>query len=283
MSQERGKPWSGDEIDAAVESYFRLLRADLLQQKVVKRREIEKVQERVARTQGSVERKFQNISAILLELGAGGFVAGYVPLRNVQQALRESVAKRWKQEADIEELMVEAALERFSGSTPDLIWGAPPKFSVDFQASRRERTPVRTDFLKLDAQNRSLGLAGEQAVVELERRTLQDFGLHRLAREVEHVSQTQGDGLGFDVLSFDRDGNEKFIEVKTTRKPKEFPFLVTRNEVRFSTEEPERFHLYRLFGFESRQAGVFNLQGRLDESCALEPTVFEAHAGKHHQ
>jgi len=34
-----------------------------------------------------------------------------------------------------------------------------------------------------------------------------------LADKVDHVSQSNGDGLGFDVLSYEADGKERFIEV----------------------------------------------------------------------
>ena len=32
------------------------------------------------------------------------------------------------------------------------------------------------------------------------------------------------------MLSFDRDGTEKFIEVKTTKQGKHWPMLISRNE-----------------------------------------------------
>src|SRR5215472_12578005 len=52
---------------------------------------------------------------------------------------------------------------------------------------------------------------------------------------VEWVTQTAGDGLGFDVLSFDDgDGSEKLVEVKTTGLGKYFPCSVTATEVRCS-------------------------------------------------
>ena len=59
---------------------------------------------------------------------------------------------------------------------------------------------------------------------------------------MEHVSKTHGDGLGFDVLSYDVSGRERFIEVKTTSFGKETLFFITRNEVGFSKREIERFH-----------------------------------------
>jgi hypothetical protein len=276
MAEERGSPWTSIEIEVVVESYFRMLRAHLTGQPYVKLRENEVVQLRTGRSHGSVERKYQNTSAVLLELGAGDFVRGYVPLRNAQQALRDAVSERWRLEPDIEALMRSAAEQPVTGPRVDLIWAERPKFTVEPSALERRRSPVHTDFLKLDADNTQLGLAGERAVVELEQQSLRRLGLDRLARQVEHVSQTQGDGLGFDVLSFAPDGGEKFIEVKTTRKQKEFPFLVTRNEVEFSIEEKNRFHLYRVFDFGRPTTGLFAMAGALDATCLLAPAVYAA-------
>ena len=42
--------------------------------------------------------------------------------------------------------------------------------------------------------------------MDLERRRLLSHGRDDLAKKVEWVSDTSGDGLGFDVLSFDESG-----------------------------------------------------------------------------
>jgi Domain of unknown function (DUF3883) len=49
----------------------------------------------------------------------------------------------------------------------------------------------------------------------------------------EWVAQAIGDGLGFDILSFDdAHDSERMLEVKATGLGKFFPFYVTANEVR---------------------------------------------------
>ncbi len=89
---------------------------------------------------------------------------------------------------------------------------------------------MKRDYVALEAQRRDLGLAGEEAVVRWEIEQLERAGHHRLARNVRHVSVLEGDGLGYDILSFDPGGDEKFIEVKTTRQGVEWPFLVSRTK-----------------------------------------------------
>lgn len=278
MVSEGGGPWAGDEIDVVVASYFGMLRAELAEQPFVKARINREVQALTGRSRGSVERKFQNISAILLSMGAV-FVDGYKPLGNVQQALREAVINRWMAEPDIEDLMLAQAVLPVGPPRLDLIWtvSQPPTYSADSSVMEgRARIPMRLDFVKLEADRRDLGRAGEEAVVRFERDRLITQGRQRLARRVEQVSLTRGDGLGYDVLSFDDQGDELFIEVKTTRRPREFPFLITRNEVALSAEVPDRFRLYRVYDFNKPKTGLYTLAGSLESSCRLTPTTWLA-------
>ena len=77
-----------------------------------------------------------------------------------------------------------------------------------------------------------------------ERERLRQAGEKRLGDRVEHVAVAKGDGLGYDVLSFDVDGRERFIEVKTTSFGKQTPFFVSRNELEFSDLARDQYHLY---------------------------------------
>jgi len=92
------------------------------------------------------------------------------------------------------------------------------------------RKAKRIDFPEREAANRLLGKLGEQFVVGLERQRLLTAGREDLAGKVEQVSETIGDGLGFDVLSFEeKDDSEKLIEVRTTVLGKFFPFRRDRD------------------------------------------------------
>src|SRR5262249_23736623 len=67
----------------------------------------------------------------------------------------------------------------------------------------RSRRGRRIDFAHRDALNRLLGRLGEEFVVLLERRRPRLAGRDDLAATVQWASETLGDGLGIDVLSFD--------------------------------------------------------------------------------
>jgi hypothetical protein len=99
-----------------------------------------------------------------------------------------------------------------------------------------------------------------------------------LVSRVEWISQSCGDGIGFDVLSFDEtDDSEQWLEVKTTCLGKYHPFVVSENERRCSEDVGERFHLYRVFDF-SREPRVYVLNGALSKTCQLEPVQYRASA-----
>lgn len=278
MARTARKDWTEAEIEVVVESYFRMLRLQLEDRPFVKAREVEWVRERIERSRGSVEFKYQNISAAVLQSGFPEYVRGYVPLKNLQKALLDAVERRLATESILEEMLVEKLLEPLGEQhhPPHLTRAEVPNFAIEPRASDSP-SAVKIDFLAIEQARREVGLAGELAVVAHEKRMLHASGRASLASRVEHVSQTRGDGLGYDVLSFDHEGDEKFIEVKTTRWQRESPFLVTRNEVAFSESEPERFHLYRVFDISPERAAFYPLKGPLSETCTLRAASFVAH------
>ena len=151
-----------------------------------------------------------------------------------------------------------------------------PKESGKPWLSRKGR---KIDFAQRDALNRQWAKLGEEFVVRLERHRLLLAGRDDLSQKVLWVAVEIGDGLGFDVLSFDdRDESEKLIEVKTTGLGKFFPFYVTGNEVRCSEDVAKQFHLFRVFDF-GRAPRVYILTGPLKEKCRLEPTQYRATIG----
>jgi hypothetical protein len=160
----------------------------------------------------------------------------------------------------------------------DSVWVPVPKptkvkeyaavYAPSFRASRR-------DYLAQEARNRSLGRAGELFVVELEARRLHAEGKKALSDRVEHVAATRGDGLGFDVLSFEINGRERLIEVKTTSFGDLTPFFVSRNELARSEADAPLYHLYRVFDFRT-QPRLFDLPGVISGNCQLDPVSYLA-------
>ena len=133
---------------------------------------------------------------------------------------------------------------------------------------------MKRDYISREAQNSSLGRAGEEFVFEYERWRLTSAGYDQLAEKVEHVSETRGDGLGFDVRSFDTNGKDRLIEVKTTSFGKGDTAFISKYEVDFSRSQSESFHLYRVFEFR-KEPRLFSLKGPVDTHCHLDALIFE--------
>lgn len=53
---------------------------------------------------------------------------------------------------------------------------------------------------------------------------------------------------GYDIASFYPYGRAKFIEVKTTQGRADTPFHISPNEVSVSSEYPDAYVLYRVYG-----------------------------------
>ncbi len=166
-------------------------------------------------------------------------------------------------------------------SAPDLdqVIEDPPEKTIAPTTKNKpwlSRKARKIDFAELDAANRHLGKLGEQFVFDLERYRLKAADRDDLAQRVVWASQDIGDGLGFDIISFDdADDSERMIEVKATGLGKFFPFYVTNNEVRCSEDIPQQYHLFRVFDF-GREPRLYILHGSLRELCQLDPVLYLA-------
>lgn len=258
-----------------------MLRMQEMRQDFVKADVIRQLEKNIpARTTGSIEYKFRNISAVLNELGVQA-VSGYKPLSNFQGILADAVANALAEDSILDDVAiknVETPVElQIPETFDDFVVATPiPKQRLrEEQAAWVQRRAIKRDYLERESRNRSLGQAGELLVMEYEARRLHKEGAAKLADRIEHVSSTTGDGLGFDIQSFDADGRERFIEVKTTAYDQETPFFITPNEVSFSAERADQFHLYRLFTFR-RKPQMFTKAGAVAANFALDPVSFRA-------
>lgn len=273
--------WSQEEVEATVADYFAMLEKELrgisYDKSDHRRRLIPLLRDR---SEGSVEFKHQNISAVLIKLGFP-YIAGYKPRSNFQHLLFEAVSDRLTlsprllslAEADVEQTVAVPEVTEILKILTD-----PPRPVATAPRTREQSAqylPLPVNYLERESRNRSLGLAGEQFVINFERARLVSRGREDLASKIEHVSKLRGDTEGFDVLSFDVSGAERMIEVKTTKYGRETPFFVSRNEVRVSQARSERYHLYRVFAFREAPH-LFTLKGALSSTCHLDPSTYVA-------
>lgn len=284
-----GTDWNADELDAIVADYFAMLADELAGRRYVKSHHNAALRERIGRTAGSVERKHMNISAVLTELGLPT-INGYKPFSNFQDALGRTIERYLLDHPDV--LHGDATIPRWGrdsagGSRPGFIdtpaifvddGPPPPGAPRALRPQGLERLVRKFDPVARDFRNRSLGKMGEALIVDFERRRLEALERKDLASKVRWVAQEDGDGAGYDIHSFDRQGNDRLIEVKTTQGARSTPFFVTRNELSLAHERPEHFRLYRLY--EVGQASrLFKLKPPLEEAVTLEAETWRARVG----
>ena len=126
-----------------------------------------------------------------------------------------------------------------------------------------------------DAKARALGEAGEAFLFHAERNRLSARGRDDLAAKVRWVAKEDGDGAGFDILSFSKHGGECWLEVKTTNGPVETPFWLSENEFRVSEGNLDKFRLVRLYNF-SRRPSAFRMKPPLTDYVDLIPVNYRA-------
>jgi len=276
-----GSPWTKAEVKSIVEAYFRMLRMQELGQQFNKAEINRQLQQILpVRNLSSIEYKHRNISAVLNSFGAQA-VTGYKPLSNFQHILVDIVGEelehdRMLDQAAIRSVETPAETPALNGFDNFVVEIPKPAHRInEKQVEWIQRSTIKRDYLEREARNRSLGIAGELLVMEYEDRRLRDAGEKGLAGKIEHVSQTKGDGAGFDILSYDLDGRERFIEVKTTSYYAETPFFITPNEINFSKEKSDEFYLYRLFSFRKKPQ-MFALHGPVEANCLLDPVSYRA-------
>jgi len=275
--------WSREEVEATVSDYFEMLAMELRSEPYNKAEHNRNLQKLLhSRTKAAVELKHQNISAVLIELGYP-YIDGYKPLPNYQRLLYEVVEDRLLNAAGLHQAAA-AAVEQTVEQPPVVsdvlaILVSPPRREEEkpklHDSTPRIRKPVRRNYLEIESRNQALGLAGEKLVLEFEHKRLWQAGRKDLANRIEHVANSKGDHLGFDILSFETDERERLIEVKTTRFGALTPFFASKNEVEVSETKESEYQLYRLFNF-ARQPKLFVLPGSLRNTCSLDPMQYSA-------
>ena len=269
-----GEVWDTNEIEIIVEDYLGMLKMELEGLKFNKAERNRTLQRRLGRTKGSIEYKHQNISAVMSMLDLP-FIWGYKPAVNYQARLYEVIEE---QLAGLE-LRTSTSEETLTAEIPTggIRLNRPPE-----KRQRRDATnPIirrirnKLDATMRDIRTRQLGEAGERFVFHAEQNRLSSIGREDLSERIRWVSREDGDGAGYDILSFSKLGEERWLEVKTTTGPNVTPFWITANELRVSIENPAVFRLVRLYNF-SIVPQAFELVPPLSDHVYLDASQYLA-------
>src|SRR5688572_6655261 len=190
--------WSREEVEATVADYLAMLveyHSGEPLNKAAHNRALQRILR--DRSAAAIEFKHQNLSAVLAEDGLD-YLDGYHPAYNFQELLRGVVREQLRARAAVQQLITEVV-----EAAPALVGATAAVTLEEVAAPRRATKAVRERYLRaprprivdydvIEARNRSLGLAGELAVLEVEERRLREAGKRSLASRIEHVSKTQG-------------------------------------------------------------------------------------------
>lgn len=272
--------WSKKEVGLIVADYFEMLHREINHQgynKTEHRKLLLPILN--SRSEGAIEFKHQNISAALINMGLP-FIKGYKPRFNYQkQLLEKEIADFVKENRHT----LEQEFEQFSTELISLSLNTKIDFTnildeglVLSEVREDEPTyrPIKTNYLEKEQNNRLLGEAGEDLVIKYEKWRLIQADKISLADKIEWVSKERGDGAGFDILSKNINGSDKYIEVKTTKLSKETPIYLTRTELSFASNKTKDFFLYRVFNFDTYPQ-FFIKNGKYENFCQLQPQTFK--------
>ena len=153
---------------------------------------------------------------------------------------------------------------------------APNRRSINRSGvSSHDFTGRNVDFEGEQSKNSRYGKAGEDLVVSVEKERLINAGRPDLADLVVATRNTIGNTAKFDVQSYEKDGSDRYIEVKTTTGSANNKIHISEAEVRFSEKHASKYYLYRVYNYNpiTGNADYFVRPGAIDRAD-LSPTNY---------
>lgn len=270
-------------LEVLVQNYFILLDAELQGELYSKADHRNRILKELGESDAErIDREHRNISAVLAETGLP-FVDSFPPEAGFDDALEKAVQVFIEAHPDLVEALWIDEIPAPASIPVELDdakahWVATPEPGGFRPSQRPAWHPAgvnEIDYRVREARNRNLATAGERFVLAFERARLREAGMKDSVDRIAWQSQTYGDSFGYDILSLEKDGGERFICVKTTNYGSRFPFVVTHRELERARENPRRFHLYRVFRF-SRGAKLFVITGERLLQESLEPVAYRS-------
>lgn len=295
-TSKSGEDWDEEELDLIVQTYFAILEGIPTAERGFKADMKRALDAQINRGIGSIDFKLGNLSYIATEIGLPE-LPGFVPARKAQKGPIYKAFDRYVS-AHPELLADDAFLSRADvghfagvsqpiiapltvpagGAATDLLPTDPVPPRSGPKAARPEglaRLVRKYDPAARDHRNRLLGRLGEQYILNHEIARLMAADQMKLALQVEWTSDVHGDGAGYDIKSFEPDGSDRLIEVKSTKGGPTTDFFVSRTEREVSMERPDAWRLYRLHTLPTAPR-FFVLPPPLEQSVSLKAENWRA-------
>ena len=136
------------------------------------------------------------------------------------------------------------------------------EISLEYWKNHRERVRLSKSYrcahngYVYGDDKKKIGEMSEDVVIKYEKQRLNELGHYDYANKIEHSSVTRGDGLGYDLVSYQEDGNKIYIEVKTTKQNNPAGFYLSKKELSAANEkylQGEQYRLYRVYNLNVHQ------------------------------
>ena len=138
------------------------------------------------------------------------------------------------EESDVKNKNLDYEIQKFNPAIQDS--EVVNKNQKKQQSSKRKYTS--------STPTKKVGDAGENYVYDFEVNKLTKIGRKDLAKQIVKQYEDKTEFPGYDIQSFDLDGNEIFIEVKSTKGKKNQSFDISVNELNAAKRLENKFHIY---------------------------------------
>jgi hypothetical protein len=153
---------------------------------------------------------------------------------------------------------------------------------VNLQTNEFPEPKEKPNGTKIDYSNRSkkfkrIGDRGEQIVLRAERQFLKSNEKKDLAKLVDQISD-RDDSAGYDIKSYELDGTEKLIEVKSTmKKIGKSNIFLSANELRVA-ENRNNYYFYIIYEVGSKKPKIWKIKSLdllNDRNIVKEPVLYK--------
>lgn len=127
------------------------------------------------------------------------------------------------------------------------------------QIEKKKNKETKVDYSNRSRKFKRIGDRGEQIVLRAERQLLKKNGRKDLAKLVDQISE-RDDSVGYDIKSYELDGTEKLIEVKSTlRKIGNSNIFLSANELQVA-ENKENYYFYIIYEVGSKRPKIWKVK-----------------------
>ncbi|RZI00622.1 DUF3883 domain-containing protein, partial [Staphylococcus condimenti] len=133
--------------------------------------------------------------------------------------------------------------------------------------------PVKINYTDLNEKRSVNGSKGENIVMQYEIDRLKES---KYLNEIEQVS-IYDDSKGYDIKSYEENGEVRYIEVKTTSSANRADIFISRNEVEFGKKH-SNYWIYIVTDINNEQPTIYPFENPLikDNNIRFQPISYKA-------